>query len=120
MSELNIDPRPIPVVLHPYTTQSNGVVTWAPKRMDLFSSPDPYESNPDAWIPHLTVHESRHVGQVEHFTKGIYNVFYYPFGEQITGLGLGLFISGRNGTDAGRTRKKCRFHQVCEGNVHQP
>ena len=94
MSELNIDPRPIPVVLHPYTTQSNGVVTWAPKRMDLFSSPDPYESNPDAWIPHLTVHESRHVGQVEHFTKGIYNVFYYPFGEQITGLGLGLFISG--------------------------
>ena len=93
MSELNIDPRPIPVVLHPYTTLSNGVVTWAPKRIDLFSSPDPYGSNPDYWIPHLTIHESRHVGQVEHYTKGIYNVFYYPFGEQITGLGLGLFVS---------------------------
>ena len=94
MSELNINPKPIPAVLHPYTTLSNGVVTWAPKRMDLFSSPDPYGSNPDSWIPHLITHESRHVGQVEHFTKGIYNVFYYPFGEQITGLGLGLFISG--------------------------
>ena len=46
-ASLNIDPRPIPVILHPYTTQSNGVVTWAPKRMDLFTSPDPYGSNPD-------------------------------------------------------------------------
>ena len=91
MAELNIDPKPIPVILHPYTTQSNGVVTWAPKRMDLFSSPDPYGSNPDPWIRHLSIHESRHVGQVEHFTKGIYNVFYYLLGEQVTGLGLGLF-----------------------------
>ena len=47
MAGLDIDPDPIPVILHPYTTQSNGVVTWAPKRMDLFTSPDPYGSNPD-------------------------------------------------------------------------
>ncbi|HIZ86642.1 MAG TPA: hypothetical protein IAC03_00550 [Candidatus Coprenecus pullistercoris] len=93
MSELNIDPKPIPVILHPYTTLSNGVVTWAPKRIDLFSSPDPYGSEPDSWITHLTIHESRHVGQVEHFTKGFYNVFRYILGEQVTGLGLGLFIS---------------------------
>ena len=92
MAGLDIDPDPIPVILHPYTTQSNGVVTWAPKRMDLFTSPDPYGSNPDPWIEHLTIHESAHVGQVEHFTKGIYNVFYYLLGEQVTGLGLGLFV----------------------------
>lgn len=91
MASLNIDPRPIPVILHPYTTQSNGVVTWAPKRMDLFTSPDPYGSNPDSWIRHLTIHELTHVGQIEHYTKGIYNVFYYLLGEQVTGLGLGLF-----------------------------
>lgn len=93
MSQLDIDPRPIPVILHPYTTQSNGVVTWAPKRMDLFTSPDPYGSNPDQWMTHLAIHESRHVGQVEHFTRGIYNVFYYLLGEQVTGLGLGLFAN---------------------------
>lgn len=91
MSQLKIDPRPVPVILHPYTTLSNGVVTWAPKRMDLFSSPDPYGSSPDPWITHLSIHESRHVGQVEHYTKGIYRVFYYLLGEQVTGLGLGLF-----------------------------
>lgn len=93
MAELNIDPRPIPVVLHPYITQSNGVVTWAPKRMELFTSPDPYGSNPDPWIQHLSIHESRHVGQVEHFTRGIYNVFYYLLGEQVTGIGVGLFAN---------------------------
>lgn len=93
MAPLNIDPRPIPVILHPYTTLSNGMVSWAPKRMELFSSPDPYGSNPDQWIRHLTIHESRHVGQIEHFTKGIYNVFYYLLGEQVTGLGLGLFAN---------------------------
>lgn len=93
MSQLNIDPRPIPVILHPYITTSNGVVTWAPKRMELFTSPDPYSSNPDHWMTHLSIHESRHVGQVEHFTKGIYNVFYYLLGEQVTGIGLGLFAN---------------------------
>ena len=93
MAGLDISPRPIPVVLHPYTTLSNGSVAWAPKRMDLFSSPDPYGSNPDSWAAHLTVHESRHTGQMEHFTKGIYNVFYYLLGEQVSGLGVGLFVS---------------------------
>lgn len=93
MSQLEIDPRPVPVILHPYTTQSNGVVSWAPKRMELFTSPDPYNSNPDSWITHLSIHESRHVGQIEHFTKGIYRVFYYLLGEQVTGLGLGLFAN---------------------------
>lgn len=61
--------------------------------MELFTSPDPYNSNPDSWITHLSIHESRHVGQIEHFTKGIYRVFYYLLGEQVTGLGLGLFAN---------------------------
>lgn len=93
MSELNINPKPIPVIIHPYTTMSNGVVTWAPKRMDLISSPDPYGSSPDSWMKQLAIHESRHVGQVEHFTRGIYSGLYYLLGEQVTGLGLGLLIS---------------------------
>lgn len=93
MSELEIDPRPVPVIIHPYTTMSNGVVTWAPKRIDLISSPDPYSSNPDFWTTHLSTHESRHVGQVEHFSRGIYKGLYYLLGEQVTGLGLGLLIS---------------------------
>lgn len=93
MEQLGIDPRPIPVVLHPYTTLSNGSVVWAPKRSEMMTSPDPYDGSADVWIKHLTTHELRHVGQVEHYTKGPYNVLYYLIGEQITGVGLGLFTS---------------------------
>lgn len=90
---LGIMPKRIPIVLHPYTTISNGMVTWAPKRSELITTPDVYDGSADYWKKHLTLHEMRHIGQIEHYTKGIYNVFYYLIGEQVTGLGLGLFVS---------------------------
>lgn len=88
-----INPEPIPVVLHPYTTMSNGLVSWAPKRMELVTTPDMYDGSADWWEEHLAIHESRHVAQVEHYTRGIYKTFYYLIGEQVTGIGLGLFTS---------------------------
>lgn len=92
LTGLNIDPKPIPVVLHPYTARSNGMVTWAPKRMELYTQPpsDAYAQN---WETQLVLHESRHVGQVSHFTKGIYGILKYPLGEQITGVGVGVYAS---------------------------
>ncbi len=93
LNPMKIDPRPISVILHSHTTMSNGMVTWAPKRIELFSSPDPYNSGPDSWIEHLTTHELRHVGQVEHYTVGFYDAFYYLLGDQVTGLGLAILIA---------------------------
>lgn len=90
---LRINPKPIPVILHPYTTVSNGSVAWAPKRVDLITSPAPYDGSADYWQRHLVTHELRHVGQIEHYTKGVYNVLYYLLGEQSTGIGLGLLVS---------------------------
>ncbi len=89
---LNINPKPLPVILHPYTARSNGLVTWVPKRMELYTQP-PASSYPQNWETQLVLHESRHVGQISHFTKGIYKVLQYPFGEQIVGLGLGLYTA---------------------------
>lgn len=89
---LDINPKRIPVVLHPYTTISNGSVAWAPKRMDLITTPDAYDAGSDPWTHHLVTHELRHVAQMEHYTKGIYNVFYYLLGEQVSGIGVGLFV----------------------------
>ncbi len=93
MEPVMIDPKPICVVLHPYSTISNGSVSWAPKRVDLITSPEPYDGTSEPWIQQLVIHESRHIGQTEHFTKGVYNVLHYIFGEQITGLGVGLYPS---------------------------
>jgi len=55
----------MPVILHPYYPYSNGSVAWAPKRMDLYTHPEPYGSMPLSWMTQLTVHESRHVAQMQ-------------------------------------------------------
>lgn len=90
MDPINIKPKRIPVVLHPYISQSNGVVSWAPKRMELFTTPPSHSTETQSWDKQLVIHESRHVGQISHFTQGIYRVLYYIIGEQATGIGLGL------------------------------
>ena len=55
----------MPVVLHPFTAYSNGQVTWTPRRMDLFTTPDAFPGEAAPWITQLAVHESRHVAQMQ-------------------------------------------------------
>ena len=57
--------RKMPVILHAYNAQSNGSVAWAPKRMDLFTSPEGYKAEAMAWETMLAIHESRHVAQMQ-------------------------------------------------------
>ncbi len=56
--------KKLPVVLHAYNG-ANGSVAWAPKRMDLFSIPSAYDPEPMPWSTMLSVHESRHVTQMQ-------------------------------------------------------
>ncbi len=93
MEPLGINPKRIPVVFHPYYTRSNGVVTWAPKRVDIFTTPPAYSNTSEPWAENVTIHESRHVGQVSHFEKGVWKVLYPLIGEQSTGIGVGLYPS---------------------------
>lgn len=90
-----IDTKPIPVVLHPYTTLSNGSVAWTPKSVNLITSPNAYSGTPESWTDQLTTHEMRHVSQTEQFTKGIFKPAYWLIGEQGTGIGVGLCASTR-------------------------
>ena len=55
----------MPVVLHPWTAQSNGQVTWTPRRMELLTVPDAFSADPTPWVLQLAVHESRHVAQMQ-------------------------------------------------------
>lgn len=93
MSGLKIDPDKIPLILHPYTSQSNATVVWAPKRVDIITTPPAYSSYADGWIHQLAVHEGRHVGQMTHYTKGVFKWLYYIIGEQSAGLGVGFYPS---------------------------
>ena len=54
-----------PVILHAFYPYSNGSVVWAPKRMDLYTRPDPYGTLPQSWVTQLAVHESRHLSQMQ-------------------------------------------------------
>ena len=54
----------MPVVIHAFN-DANGSVAWAPKRMDMFAVPSAYDPEPMPWSTMLSVHESRHVTQMQ-------------------------------------------------------
>ena len=87
-----IRPAKIPAVLYNSTVNSNGMVVWAPKRMELYTLP-PQQSYPVRWEEQLAVHESRHVGQITHFTKGVFKVGRIIAGEQAPSIGVGIYPS---------------------------
>ena len=83
--------RPLPVILHSFSATSNGAVTWAPRRMDLYTSPDATSPEPMPWITELAVHESRHAAQMQ-FARGRgYGVFNALVGEVFTGAMAALY-----------------------------
>ena len=74
------DGKLMPVVLHTYNG-SNGSVAWAPKRMDLFTLPSAYDVDPLPWSTMLSVHESRHITQMQFGMTNVQRPFCYAFGE---------------------------------------
>lgn len=58
------------VVLHPYSSVSNGFVAWTPSRMEMYLAPEMYDPDPLPWERLLALHENRHVEQMQPFRKG--------------------------------------------------
>jgi hypothetical protein len=75
----------VPVILHPYNVNSNGMVSWAPKRMELLPTPD-FDARLQRPELHLLTHESRHIVQMDKQNSGIFRPFYFLFGEQTIGI----------------------------------
>ena len=81
----------MPVILHAYNAQSNGSVAWAPKRMDLFTSPEGYEAEAMPWADMLAIHESRHVAQMQFGMSNAFKPFKWIFGEMFAGAMAGVY-----------------------------
>lgn len=77
--------KQLPVILHPWTAQANGMVAWTPKRMELFTTPDFLDPLPEPWHRHLTIHESRHVSQMQYAYDKPYRVWNILFGQLFQG-----------------------------------
>lgn len=74
-----------PVLIQPSTIFSNGMVTWVPKRMELFSVPS-RNTFATQWMKQLVTHEYRHVAQLSNLNVGITKVASYFIGQQAPGI----------------------------------
>lgn len=74
-----------PIILHSASMSSNGMVAWAPRRMELLTTPPPH-TYPQSWDKQLVLHESRHVAQTGKLKQGIFSPLYYVIGEQSAGI----------------------------------
>lgn len=83
-------PPKISMIIHTQGGISNGSVTWAPKRSDLYATPQQEPS--DDWLEHLCVHEFRHVVQIDKVNQGFTNFLYHFFGEQVVIAVIGVYV----------------------------
>jgi hypothetical protein len=85
---LDHQPKKISVIVHNQTIRSNGYVSWAPKRMELYTTPS-QDLLPDPWLEHLCVHELRHVVQIDKLDQGITKILGILFGQMAVGMTAG-------------------------------
>jgi hypothetical protein len=85
---LDKKPGKISVILHNNSVISNGYVSWAPKRMEFVTTP-PRDSYAQDWFEQLTLHELRHVVQIDKLNQGFTKFLTLIFGQQATGAILG-------------------------------
>ncbi len=88
---LKHNPGKIPVVLHTQTVQSNGMVAWAPKRAEFYTTPH-QSMYPQEWLEQLALHEFRHVVQVDKINSNLPRWARYLLGEQGTALAFGAYL----------------------------
>lgn len=84
----------IPVVMHTQNTASNGIVMWAPRRIEMLTPPD-VESYSMPWLKQLSAHEQRHAVQYNNLNRNTFRALYYLLGEQgalVSLIGLPLWV----------------------------
>ena len=84
-------PRKLSIIIHTQTANSNGFVAWAPRRMELWTTPSQDAFNySQEWMEQLIVHESRHFVQENKMNQGFTKVLRVLLGEQAEMIPLGL------------------------------
>lgn len=91
LTGLHVETPRMPIILQPYNMYSNGMVSWSPRRIELYTTPPGTPLYALDWETQLAVHEGRHVGQMSHYTQGIYKVLNILLGEQGSAIGIGLY-----------------------------
>ncbi len=90
-NSLDYHPKRISLIMHTQSAKSNALVAWAPRRMEFYTTP-PQDSYAQPWLEQLSLHEYRHVVQVEKLNQGLTKVISWIFGQQGTAAILGLYV----------------------------
>jgi hypothetical protein len=88
---MNHAPGKISVVLHTRTANSNGMVAWAPKRMELYTTPNQQMYSQD-WLNQLALHEFRHLVQMDKIQSELPFILKFILGEQATAVVTGVYL----------------------------
>ncbi|MFV0590773.1 MAG: hypothetical protein ACK5M7_05270 [Draconibacterium sp.] len=88
---LKYKPQKISVILHTQTVNSNGLVAYAPKRSEFYTTPH-QAIYPLDWLEQLAVHEFRHVVQIDKINSELPKIFKLLLGEQGTALVFGAYL----------------------------
>ncbi|WP_346858307.1 hypothetical protein [uncultured Draconibacterium sp.] len=84
-------PKKISVILHTQTVQSNGLVAYAPKRSEFYTTPH-QSIYPQDWLEQLAIHEFRHVVQIDKVNEELPEIIKLLLGEQGTALIFGAYL----------------------------
>jgi hypothetical protein len=88
---LHHKPASISILLHTQTVVSNGLVAYAPKRSEFYTTPN-QSIYPLDWLEQLAVHEFRHVVQIDKVNSEIPGIIKILLGEQGTALVFGAYL----------------------------
>ncbi len=88
---LDFRPRKISVVLHTRTVKSNGLMAWAPKRIELFTTPHQQIYAQD-WLEQLALHEFRHLVQMDKIQSELPTLVKAILGEQAAAIVVGAYL----------------------------
>ncbi len=88
---LKHEPHKISVILHTSTIISNGMVSWAPKRLEMFTTPS-QDIYAQEWLEQLAIHEFRHVVQIDKISSELPNILKIILGEQAAALIVGAYL----------------------------
>lgn len=80
-----------PVIMRAFTGISNGLVSWAPKRMELFTLPSSDGEEASPWAKNLVIHESRHLAQMQFGYDHRFRPLTWLFGEIFVGAASALY-----------------------------
>lgn len=88
---LNFQPYKISVILHTRSVTSNGLLAWAPKRIELFTTPNQQIYSQD-WLEQLALHEFRHLVQMDKIQSEMPLLIKAILGEQAAATVTGIYL----------------------------